>query len=82
MPDSNRANQRAMHEADSHSRDAQAETIPAPEKGGHAHSQAAHLHQAGEVDTSPTGDLRHGSEPGALKQPPSEISRTGKQRRE
>ena len=82
MADSSRANQEAMREADAHTVDAQAETIPAPDKGGHAHSQAAHLHEAGEVDTSPTGDLRHGSEPGALKQPPSEISRTGKQRRE
>ncbi len=82
MADNSRANEQAMRENDAHTIDAQSETIPAPDEGGHAHSHAAHLHEAGEVDTSPTGDLRHGSEPGALKQPPSEISRTGKQRRE
>ncbi len=82
MAHSSRANEEAMREADAHTVNQQAETIPAPEEGGHAHSQAAHLHVTGHVDTKPTGDVRRGSEPGALKQPPAEMSRAGKQHRD
>ena len=77
-----RANQEAMRELDAHTVEAQAETIPAPEEGGHAHSHAAHLHVAGHEQTKPAGNLRQGSDPGALRQPPAEISRAGKQHRD
>ncbi len=71
---------KAMHEADAAGVEAQ--PIPAPEEGSHARSHAAHLHAPADAHTLPAGNLRQGSAPGALKQPPQEISRAGKQHRD
>ncbi len=78
-----RASQQAMHDMDAHTVAAQnTDATPAPDEGGHAHSHAAHLHEPGNVHTKPEGNLRQGSDPGALRQPPAEISRAGKQHRD
>ncbi|HEY0784650.1 MAG TPA: hypothetical protein VGD62_02190 [Acidobacteriaceae bacterium] len=58
-----------------------APAIPAPEHGSHPRSHAAHLEEAGSVHTKPEGNLRQGSAPGALREPPQRISRVGKQHR-
>ncbi len=58
------------------------ETVPAPEKGSHAQSHAAHLHANGEdVHTEPAGNKHRQVEPGALRQPASIPQRNGKQHR-
>ncbi len=75
-----RASEQAMHEADAHAVASQTDAVP--EESGHAHSHAAHLHEAGHPNTNPAADRRHGSDPGALRQPPEEISRAGKQHRD
>jgi hypothetical protein len=49
--------------------------IPAPENGGHARSQAAHLGGSPHDHTKPTGDLRHYEQE---REPPMEVSRAGK----
>jgi hypothetical protein len=55
--------------------------VPEPEKGNHAHSHAAHLGAHVNEHTKPAGNLRHGASPGALREPPQEVSRMGKQHR-
>ena len=56
--------------------------VPAPENGGHPRSAAAHLGNA-KSDTKPKNDYKHpGSHPTALREPPQEISRVGKQHRD
>jgi hypothetical protein len=55
--------------------------VPEPETGNHHHSHAAHLGNDNVQHTKPAGDLRQGSAPGALRQPPQEVSRVGKQHR-
>lgn len=59
----------------------EADPVPAPEDGGHAHSHAAHLDESATPHTKPAGNLRQGSAPGALREPPMEVSRAGKQHR-
>jgi len=49
--------------------------IPAPEDGGHALSQAAHLGGHLHDHTKPVGDLRHYEQE---REPPMEVSRAGK----
>ena len=58
-----------------------ANPIPMPEEGGHARSHAAHLHGAGGANNKGAGVTKHSSSPGALRQPPAEPSRSGKQHR-
>jgi hypothetical protein len=55
--------------------------VPEPETGNHPHSHAAHLGNDNDEHTKPAGDLRKGSAPGALRQPPQEVGRVGKQHR-
>lgn len=71
---------KAMHEADAAAVEPQ--PIPAAEEGNHARSHAAHLHAPVDANTKPAGNLRQGAAPGALRQPPQEISRAGKQHRD
>ena len=71
--------ERAMKDADLRANEG-ADPVPAPEKGGHAHSHAAHPGDA-KGKTKPEGNLRQGSEPGALREPPQEVSRIGKEHR-
>lgn len=52
-----------------------AHVIPAPDNGGHARSQAAHLGGSPHDHTKPTGDLRHYEQE---REPPQEVSRAGK----
>lgn len=58
--------------------DANNSAIPAPEYGGHARSQAAHLGREVHDHTKPAGDLRNYQ---AEREPPQEVSRVGKQHR-
>jgi hypothetical protein len=76
----------AMHEEDAHALQKQhpeshADAVPPAEHGAHAHSAAAHLEVSGSEHTKPEGNLRHGSQPGALRQPPMVVQRVGKQHR-
>jgi len=52
--------------------------IPAPEHGGHARSQAAHLGGHTHDHTKPVGDMRNYE---AEREPPKEVSRAGKRYR-
>ena len=73
---------KAIAEADQHTVEGvAANPIPAPEDGGHAKSHAAHLHEAGDVHSKPAGNLRQGSGPGELREPPQQVSRVGKDHR-
>jgi hypothetical protein len=73
------ADAKAVAETASHLEDRQTgSAIPAPEDGGHAKSHAAHLHTEGDAHTKPAGNLRQGSGPGELREPPQEVSRVGK----
>ena len=59
-----------------------ADAVPPAADGGHSHSAAAHLDLGGKAHTKPQGNLRHGAEPGALREPPMVIHRVGKQHRD
>jgi hypothetical protein len=52
--------------------------IPAPDNGGHARSQAAHLGGHTHDHTKPVGDMRKYE---AEREPPQEVSRAGKEYR-
>ncbi len=70
----------AMHGADSHAVDPEhVDPVPPAENGSHAHSPAAHLEIGGKEHTKPAGNLRQGSHPGALREPPMVVQRVGKQ---
>jgi hypothetical protein len=73
----------ALDEVASHTTGANKNIDPVPEaqEGNHPRSHAAHLGNDGRDHTKPAGDLRQGSTPGALREPPQELSRIGKQRR-
>ena len=76
----------AMQEMDSHTVEKQhqeqlADAIPPADHGGHRHSAAAHLEVGGAEHTKPEGNLRQGSHPGALREPPMVVQRVGKQHR-
>jgi hypothetical protein len=76
----------AMREEDAHTLTKQhteqpADAVPPAEHGGHSHSAAAHLQVEGAPHTKPEGNLRHGSHPGALREPPMVVQRVGKQHR-
>jgi hypothetical protein len=73
----------ALHDAASHTTGANKNIHPVPEaeEGNHPRSHAAHLGDDARDHTKPAGDLRQGSAPGALREPPQELSRIGKQRR-
>jgi hypothetical protein len=73
--------EKAIQDLDAHILGESPEKLPAPDEGGHARSHAAHPDVTGHADTKPAGDLRRGLEPGALRQPPQEVSRSGKQDR-
>ncbi len=62
--------------------DASPNPIPAPEQGSHAQSHAAHLHTEATEHVNPAGNLRQSMTPGALRQPPENITRSGKQHRD
>lgn len=53
----------------------QQSAIPAPDNGGHARSQAAHLGGHTHDHTKPVGDMRKYE---AEREPPQEVSRAGK----
>lgn len=77
----------AMHEEDAHTLEKQhpddehMDAVPPAETGGHARSAAAHLKGGGQEHTKPEGNLRQGSHPGALREPPMVVQRVGKQHR-
>ncbi len=72
----------AMHQAGAHQvSGAGSDGIPPAENGGHSHSTAAHLELGGQPNTKPAGNLRQGSHPGALREPPAVVQRVGKQHR-
>jgi hypothetical protein len=80
------ASEVAMHEQDAHTLQKQhpeqhADALPPAENGGHQHSVAAHLGVGGAEHTKPEGNLRQGSHPGALREPPMVVQRVGKQHR-
>ena len=57
-----------------------ADPVPLPEHGAHAHSYAAHLGNPMRERTAPAGNFRQGAG-GQLREPPQMISRIGKQHR-
>jgi hypothetical protein len=73
----------ALDEVASHTTGANKNIDPVPEaeEGNHPRSHAAHLGDDAREHTKPAGDLRQGSSPGALREPPQETSRIGKQHR-
>ncbi len=79
---SSKANQEAMHDADAHNLASQPGAVPPADEGGHAHSHAAHLHTTAEEKTTPAANNHQTAAPGALRQPPAELSRAGKQHRD
>jgi hypothetical protein len=78
--------EQALKEADRHNlaEGGPVDAVPAPDNGGHAHSQAAHLTQNEHLHNNALKG-GHFYEPmtqvNAQKQPPQEISRVGKQHR-
>ena len=72
----------AMKDADRHTVGGEhADSVPMPDNGSHARSQAAHLDAgspSGHEHTNPAGGLKHGVTLGELREPPQQISRTGK----
>jgi hypothetical protein len=72
--------ERAMEDADRHAQGSK-DPIPMPESGGHEKSHAAHPGGNVHDRTKPEGNLRQGAAPGALREPPQEISRVGKEHR-
>ena len=69
----------AMKDADTHNVEgAAADPVPVPDHGSHSHSHAAHLRDGEHAETKPQGNLRQGSNPGALRQPPMTVDRIGK----
>ncbi len=72
----------AMQDVDQHAdRGDAVDPVPPADNGGHPNSAAAHLDTGGKPHTKPAGDLRQGSHPGALREPPMVIQRVGKQHR-
>lgn len=72
----------AIKEFDAHAVDPEGvDPVPPPDTGGHPHSPAAHLDTDAKPHTKPAGDLRQGAAPGALREPPQEVSRIGKEHR-
>jgi hypothetical protein len=65
-----RASQEAMREMDEHNAQRDADKVPLTEVPGHPRSHAAHLNEKGSPHTKPEGDLRQGSSPGELREPP------------
>lgn len=73
---------RAMEDMDRGAAGRNADPVPMPAEGGHSHSHAAHLDEKGSVDTTRRlPDLRQSPSPGALRQPPANLNRIGKQHR-
>jgi hypothetical protein len=75
-----------MHQEDAHTVEKQhpehhVDAVPPAEHGGHPRSAAAHLELGGAEHTKPEGNLRQGSHPGALREPPMVVQRVGKQHR-
>ncbi|HEV2645154.1 MAG TPA: hypothetical protein VGU46_02190 [Acidobacteriaceae bacterium] len=70
----------AAHEQDRNTAGELRDAVPPADDGGHSHSAAAHLGTAKE-STKPAGNLRQGSNPGALREPPQVVNRVGKQHR-
>jgi hypothetical protein len=77
------ASKAAMHEQDQinieKQRGLDTDAVPPAENGSHAHSSAAHLKLDHDEHTKPEGNLRHGSHPGALREPPMVTQRVGKE---
>ena len=65
-------------EHESQHSEAKRSAIPAPDNGGHARSQAAHLGGRAHDHTKPVGDMRKYE---AEREPPQEVSRAGKEYR-
>lgn len=75
--------QRALKEADQHTGGA-ASAVPAPDNGGHSRSAAAHLNEDAQLHgNSLQAGHQHSAfgTKNALRQPPQEVSRSGKQHR-
>ena len=70
----------SMKKNDSQTTSSRIDPVPAPDNGGHPHSAAAHLGDA-HAHTKPLGNPHPSAAPGALRQPPMEISRAGKKHR-
>ncbi len=78
-PDSDAAD-RARQAPNAHVTGESASSVPAPDEGGHARSHAAHTDVTGHADTKPAGVSRS-LETSALREPPQEVKRSGKQDR-
>ncbi len=75
------ATEQAIKDVDRHE-SATVDPVPMPEQSTHSHSHAAHLHTESEPDTKRRlPDLRQSPAPGALRQPPQNLSRIGKEHR-
>ena len=59
-----------------------ADPIPAPDGGTHSHSHAAHLSSDASQRIKPEGNIGKGTMVGELRQPPENITRSGKQHRD
>jgi len=71
---------RETHNQNGDGRGANVDRIPAPENGSHEKSHAAHLGGSVHEHTKRQGP-HPGASPGELREPPQEISRSGKQHR-
>jgi hypothetical protein len=69
----------AMKNADRH-RAGESGAIPAAENGGHARSPAAHLHEDAKLHDNQSA-VKHPVQTGQLREPPQEVSRSGKAHR-
>ena len=58
------------------------DAIPAPEGSTHSRSHAAHLSSEGSQHIKPAGNVGQGAMVGELRQPPENITRSGKQHRD
>ena len=76
---------KALKEADTHTGgNASGSAVPAPEDGSHPRSAAAHLHEDEQLHgNSLQAGHQHSAfgTKNALRQPPQEVSRSGKQHR-
>lgn len=72
----------AMDDFDRHgTEDGKADPVPPADQSQHAHSHAAHLGEVDEDTKRRFPDLRTSPAPGALRQPPMEPQRIGKDHR-
>ena len=77
---SSKDSEQAMREADAHTRKTNSHDAVPGDDTAHAHSHAAHLKSSFDEHVPPQGNQPAGVSP-SRKEPPQEVSRSGKQHR-